>query len=230
MRTAAPAPQPVFVQQPCHEDYHAMNTVPGGKFCGACQHVVTDFTGWKQEEIVLYLRSRGSERSCGRFLGSQLGATKAKRSLLTAIKVSVLAALALFLSKGEAKAQQTTAPVAAPGPNVFSDSVVLLVRGEVKSGNRTVRGANVIAINQNGDTIAESKVSSGRFELNVPIGYPQEPFTIVASAPGFKVFTLKNYVSSAGNVIGIEMEAVKKKKRRYFSRRPHYTTVGCPSF
>jgi len=227
----APATQPVFVNTPCHENYDKMIPASGGKFCESCRHVVIDFTGWKQEDIVLYLKSRGSEQVCGRLRNSQAASAQPENRWLFSLKISVLTAIALLFAKPEAKAQSKPTEDVAPQPNVYSDSVVLIVRGEVKSNNHPVSNAKVIAINADGDTIAGSDVVDGKFEMRVPVAFPKEAFTIVASAPQYKVFTLKNYVSSAGNVIGIDMERLRKKRNlRHPFRKHHYATVGCVSF
>lgn len=230
MNTAS-AKQSVFVNTPCHENYDQMIPTYGGKFCELCNHIVTDFTGWKQEDIIYYLQSRGTEQVCGRLRNSQLGNDSQQRSWITGMKISFVAVAALFLSRTEAKAQSKVAVNVQPQPNVISDSVVLLLRGEVKCDKRAVYNAKIIAINANGDTIASGDAVNGRFEIHVPVAYPQEAFTIVVSAPGYKVFTLKNYVSSAGNVIGVDMERIKRRKNwRHPFRKQHYATVGCISF
>lgn len=220
MRTAT-APQPIQVKNPCSENYDAMSSVQGGKFCGSCQHVVKDFTGMSNQEIVSYLQSH-SGKICGMFDNAQLASPRSKWS--TAIKVSVLAALALWFSKTDLKAQKSTSD-ATPNTIAVSDSVVLLVRGEIKSEGKTVYRSTIEARDSAGNVIATTNSYSGRFELHVPVAYPKQAFTIVVTSKGYRNEVIENYVSAAGNVIAIDMT------RRLFGKpsKP-YRTVGCPSF
>lgn len=219
MKTAT-APQPVFVHQPCSENYDAMKPVHGGKFCGTCVHVVKDFTDWNQQDIVDFLKAQNG-KVCGRFSHEQLGQRKSKWT--TALKVSVLAALSLWFSKTEMKAQAQTD--VAPTTKTVSDSVVLLVRGEISSNGKKVYRSKIEARDSSGNVMATARSYDGKFELNVPVASPKQAFTIVVTSKGYKDEVIENYVSSAGNVLGIDMQ------RRLFGKPSRgYVTVGCPSF
>lgn len=220
MRTATP-PQPIYVRQPCAENYDAMNSVEGGKFCGSCQHVVHDFTDWKQEDIVQFLKAQNG-KVCGHFRNEQLGTPR--KPWFTALKVSVLAAVALWFSNNELKAQKTQTDVVSTS-NTVSDSVVVLLRGEIKSDGKKVYRSTVEARDSSGNVIATARSYDGRFELHVPVGYPKQPFTIVVTSQGYRDEVIVNYISAAGNVLAIDMT------RRLFGKpsKP-FRTVGCPSF
>jgi hypothetical protein len=220
MKTA-PAPQPVFVRQPCSENYDRMNSVHDGKFCNSCQHVVKDFTEMSNREIVEYLHSK-NEKVCGRFSNEQLHMPSKKWT--SALKVSVLAALALWFSKTDMKAQAKTE--VAPNTTTVSDSVVLLVRGEIRSDEgKTIYRSRIEARDSSGNVIAKGYSYSGKFELHVPVAYPKQAFTIVVTAKGYRKEVIENYVSAAGNVLGIELQ------RMLFGKPSKgYVTVGCPSF
>jgi hypothetical protein len=73
--------------------------------------------------------------------------------------------------------------------------------------------------------IAKGYSYSGKFELHVPVAYPKQAFTIVVTAKGYRKEVIENYVSAAGNVLGIELQ------RMLFGKPSKgYVTVGCPSF
>jgi hypothetical protein len=198
-----------------------MHSADGGKFCGSCAHVVRDFSDMSNSEIVSYLQSQNG-KVCGRFRNEQLASSAGRWS--TVLKVSVLAAAALWFSRTDLKAQKTQTVVAA-GTNTVSDSVVLLVRGNISSNGKKVYRSTIEARDSAGNVIATTQSYNGTFELHVPVAYPKQEFTIVVTSKGYRKEVIENYVSAAGNVLGIEMD------RKLFGK-PHrgYYTVGCPSF
>ncbi|HKO82645.1 MAG TPA: hypothetical protein VJU78_19700, partial [Chitinophagaceae bacterium] len=60
------------IPEPCHEDWNKMTTVDKGKFCGACQKNVIDFTNMSDEQLVAFFKKPGTGSTCGRFMGDQL--------------------------------------------------------------------------------------------------------------------------------------------------------------
>lgn len=214
----------LVIPAPCSANYSTMQEVPEGKHCTICSQSVTDFTGWTKEEILVYLRARSNERICGRFENRHLE----KRGFSYQFKLALVTALSLILFKSQSKAQQKPEVRMTDSSNVVSDSVVLLIRGELVDGNRRVHNGKIAALNANGDTISVSIARYGRFELRVPVSHPKEAITIVATSPGFRTFRLTDYISTGRNVLKIEMQPRKifgKKKRRYV-----FVSMGCPSF
>jgi hypothetical protein len=61
----------ISIPQPCHEDWSKMTSVERGRFCNACQKVVTDFTWMSDAEIIQHLKT-SSANSCGRFNANQV--------------------------------------------------------------------------------------------------------------------------------------------------------------
>lgn len=60
------------VSNPCNENWAAMPTNENGRFCAACSHTVIDFTHWELHDIAAYLKANAAQRTCGRFLDTQL--------------------------------------------------------------------------------------------------------------------------------------------------------------
>ncbi len=63
-------PIQISIPSPCHENWEAMTAAEHGRFCGACQNVVTDFTQMEDEEIIRHIQE--GKNLCGRFNNDQL--------------------------------------------------------------------------------------------------------------------------------------------------------------
>jgi CarboxypepD_reg-like domain len=59
------------VPTPCHENWNTFTPTQKGKFCGACQKEVIDFTAWTDDEIKRYFKTT-TQSTCGRFKQQQL--------------------------------------------------------------------------------------------------------------------------------------------------------------
>lgn len=66
-----PVPLKIEVPNPCSEPWDKMQSTDGGKYCGSCAKHVTDFSGFTDQELISYFKSRNTE-SCGRFRKDQL--------------------------------------------------------------------------------------------------------------------------------------------------------------
>jgi hypothetical protein len=63
---------PFRIASPCQENWQGMTPDGQGRHCAQCAKTVVDFTDWKTEDILFYLRSPQGRGSCGRFKASQL--------------------------------------------------------------------------------------------------------------------------------------------------------------
>ena len=59
------------IPKPCHENWDAMTADQQGRFCGACQKTVIDFTGMSDRQIAAFFK-KPVGNVCGRFGGDQL--------------------------------------------------------------------------------------------------------------------------------------------------------------
>ena len=62
----------VHIPQPCHENWHNMTPNEQGRFCGACQKTVVDFSAMSDNELLEYIANVSGYAACGRFSNDQL--------------------------------------------------------------------------------------------------------------------------------------------------------------
>jgi hypothetical protein len=62
----------ISIENPCHEDWQTMTPETQGRFCGACEKTVVDFTTMSDAEILHYFSKPSVEETCGRFRVEQL--------------------------------------------------------------------------------------------------------------------------------------------------------------
>src|SRR5687768_17124297 len=59
------------IPTPCHENWEQMSQAEKGKFCGACQKTVVDFTEMSDRQLADFFKKPKSN-VCGRFNNDQL--------------------------------------------------------------------------------------------------------------------------------------------------------------
>lgn len=62
----------IHIKNPCDANWQEMTPAQSGKFCGACEKVVVDFSKMNDAEIKNYFVTYKEQKTCGRFLDSQL--------------------------------------------------------------------------------------------------------------------------------------------------------------
>ena len=65
----------IHMSQPCHENWHNMTPNEQGRFCGACQKTVVDFSAMNDKELLAYITNVAGYTACGRFSNDQLNRT-----------------------------------------------------------------------------------------------------------------------------------------------------------
>lgn len=106
-------PVSIRIEKPCHEDWDQMTPTEQGRFCGACQKNVIDFSKMTDNELLEFL-STHTGSMCGQLRGSQLNRaiTQTRLQGKNWKLNSFFTALMLAGSAGLAMAQ--TAPPGAP--------------------------------------------------------------------------------------------------------------------
>ncbi|WP_018341625.1 hypothetical protein [Cytophaga aurantiaca] len=62
----------IQIKNPCDANWQEMTPAQSGKYCGACEKVVVDFSKMNDAEIKNYFATYKEQKTCGRFLDSQL--------------------------------------------------------------------------------------------------------------------------------------------------------------
>jgi hypothetical protein len=216
------------IENPCFEKSEKMSPENGGLFCSSCQHLVTDFTDWKTEEIVSYLKFKGEEQTCGIMHQEQMKPVRNK-TIFHYLRVATLVIGGVFFARNDVKAQVNTKLVPAGGDSnaVKSDSIVWVIKGNVELKGRNVKrahGSKITAFNSKGEVVATAySGADGSFELHLSAASKQEEFTLQFSARGFRTKRIENYIPANKKVLGVTLHSRWKKTRAYAVR-------GCVSF
>lgn len=176
------------VPTPCHEDWNNFTPTQKGKFCGACQKEVIDFTVWTDDEIKQFFKHSG-QATCGRFKQHQLKiypeiATTSKTHSAWAAFVAFL----MLLGHETAEAQtSTTIPqeevVKQPKSKSVKETNSITVSGVVLDDvdSLGLPGVNIVRKGFTDGTVTDA---DGRFELTIPNPQPGE--ILVVSFIGLK--------------------------------------------
>lgn len=62
----------IQIKNPCDANWQEMTHADSGKYCGACEKVVVDFSKMNDLQIKQYFTDYATQKTCGRFLDSQL--------------------------------------------------------------------------------------------------------------------------------------------------------------
>jgi hypothetical protein len=71
----------ISIPKPCNENWNEMTPEQQGAFCKVCSKVVVDFSNMSDDEVIKYLEKKKGEKTCGRFLVSQLSPYELKINL-----------------------------------------------------------------------------------------------------------------------------------------------------
>ena len=100
----------ITIPDPCHENWDAMTPAQQGRYCGACQKVVVDFTQMTDGQILEVFKKAGGRHPCGRYLPSQLDRplldNRPKTTFIGTLAKRIAAMVLLVQSASTAMAQQ----------------------------------------------------------------------------------------------------------------------------
>jgi len=101
------------IAEPCHENWDGMTPVEKGKFCGACQKQVVDFSNMSDRQVAEFFKKPIMSQSkdgavCGRFMTDQLDRPiEIPRKRIHWLKYFFQIALPAFLVSMKVSAQKT---------------------------------------------------------------------------------------------------------------------------
>lgn len=188
----------IHIPEPCHENWHNMTPKEQGRFCGACQKTVVDFSAMTNKEILDYISNAG-QNMCGRFapnqLNKELTITENKRRFSWAYFWNILLATLLFT---EAKAQGK--PVIKKKPAVHQMDLLPRV--------------GTIAVEQPNDPLPPKEIN-GRVldESSMPVA--GATVRIIGTTRGVTADTAGNFrfLIDKGDTVSLEISAIGYKTK-----------------
>jgi CarboxypepD_reg-like domain len=218
----------ITIPKPCHENWQAMTPNEKGKFCGACQKNVIDFTGATDRQILQAYNVNNN--LCGRFNTTQLDRDLVVPKEKSTVWLATTSAIISFLSLGNhtADAQIKGEPVGVVQtdqknlPQDITERQTITeseISGVVYEKNGPIPGANIIIKGtQNG--IATD--INGEFKI-----IAKEGDVLICSFIGFKdeniVINKSKYynINMSNNVAVLGGEIIVIKKRNFVGRAFH---------
>ena len=184
------------IPEPCHEDWDKMTIVDKGKFCGACQKNVIDFTTMSDEQLVAFFRKATVDSTCGRFMGEQLDRNiEIPTKRIPWVKYFFQLALPAFLFTAKAKAQgkikiNQTIAAGTSRDELRGETIVFpvarIITGQVTDENGNgIPFANVQASNKLTGTVTDS---IGKFSLEIST---DKNFKLEISSIGYELIILE---------------------------------------
>jgi hypothetical protein len=193
------------IADPCHEDWDKMSDDAKGKFCGACQKQVVDFTGMTESQLVAFFRKPAGS-VCGRFrveqLDQQMNIPKKRipwiRYFFT---ISLPAFLFSLKSGGQSTAAVITDTVFHPQqPKKMMLGKVSRPREEVTVTGKVIDSNGMLipyaTVMIKGSETGVAADEKGFFVIKTILEFP---FTLVASSVGYEATEME--VNAAGSTV-----------------------------
>lgn len=176
------------VPKPCHENWNTFTPTQKGKFCGACQKEVIDFTNWTDDEIKHYFKS-STTSTCGRFKQPQLKIYQTETPAKVHSACAAFIAFLMLLVNEPAQAQTATTT---PQEQIDEEKkvglklkvpTVLTIKGLVidEVDSLGIPGVNIVRKGFAAETVTDA---NGKFEIT--IHNPQINEALVISFIGYK--------------------------------------------
>jgi hypothetical protein len=71
----------ISVPNPCGEDISKMPRINAGLYCKSCEHLVTDFRNFSDQELLDFFKKKSEQKICGTFRSYQLSEKPALKRL-----------------------------------------------------------------------------------------------------------------------------------------------------
>jgi hypothetical protein len=196
------------IPKPCHEDWDAMTAVERGRFCGACQKQVVDFSNMSDSQVAAFFKKKSTGSVCGRFTEDQLGkAMDIPKKRIPWVKYFFQLTLPLFLASLKSNAQRTKGKIVVSSietkanctkePVAVKDETIWLGKSVVKKVvipdieiSGIVIGADresvpYASLAVKGTTTGVHADSSGAFRINIP-SPKEETISLTVSSVGYE--------------------------------------------
>lgn len=168
-------PFTLTVKQPCNQSWEEMQPDTSGRFCGACQKHVVDFTSFGDKQFISYFQNYPQPSDlCGKLSEKQLSVIiPPKPAPITFWDVNKLAAASLIAALGftyKAEAQvKIVVPTHATPPRKVDHTIPekrLVIKGIVKEERgEGIPGVSITVKGTNKGTVSDM---DGKFKLELP--------------------------------------------------------------
>lgn len=212
------------IAEPCHENWEKMTTAEKGKFCGACQKQVIDFTRMSDAQVAAFFKRPSTASVCGRFMENQLDRDiTIPKKRIPWVKYFFQLTLPLFLSSLRSNAQMGKIAV-----RRTNDSTAVCnrdVKGEIviRTPVKEVQQVKGRVIDEEGKPLPYASViikgthagvaadSSGVFTLSLP---QEEKVVLSISYIGFMPaeFQLPETVTRNKELLTIQLKKITLKE------------------
>ncbi len=197
------------VPTPCHENWANFTPTQNGRFCGACQKEVIDFTHWSEAQIKQYFAQHiGS--TCGRFTPQQLKLYTSISASKPRTRWAAFIAFLLLLISRPTEAQHSTQQTLQEriykkqaGTRPTDSLINITLTGTVRSvdDEYLLPGVNVIRKGTMQGTITDA---DGKFKFE--ISHPKQTETFVFSFIGMTTLELEVPIQSSTKDILVSMK------------------------
>lgn len=234
------------IPKTCHENWNNMTPVEQGRFCGACQKTVVDFSAMSEEELLDHVFKVAGQQTCGRFSNHQLNADikvkENKRQILWAYVWNLLFA-SLLTTESYARGESSIMKK----PDVhFSDrssgiDAVAVTKQDTVPNNKLVQGfiiqsktnkpvpyAYVMIKGSSKGVVCDKK---GEFRMMIEsnntvtlevscVGYKSQTLAINESSPVQNISVLMDEAITElmGDFVVVNHYTFKQKVKKFFKR------------
>lgn len=194
----------IKIDEPCHENWHAMSQKEQGRFCSVCAKDVVDFTAMSDQEVKSYFTNyKGS--LCGRFNQNQLEVKdKLYFNLTPDLKKFIRAFATVFLLiSASCTSAQTMGKPAIQGDVICETSFEITHKGVIYGEDGTGIGDVLINFSQQG--VIKKRVTTsndGTYSLTLKNG----SYTVTIIKQGYETYQTEVAVSASGTVGDFELQ------------------------
>jgi hypothetical protein len=207
------------ISKPCAEDWNAMQTVQGGRYCSSCCKTVVDFSTMSNEGIAEFFRINTGKKVCGNFQETQLRETftlnyRTPFYFNTRVLSYSLAGI-LFFADAQVKAQSVI-----KGAQVIKDNSGKSLAGTSIAGH----GKNQLVLKVTDDlgfalqgavvtveSVKESFVTdSGYLRIHIPTSLQNKKLKVTVTAAGYETVVTVIDLKNSSSVQQITLQAYRR--------------------
>ena len=190
----------LHIPEPCHENWDSMSPTEQGRFCNSCEKEVVSFANKTDAQIVAYFKNAPT-KVCGQFRPEQLRTytlpqqslvSPRFRALTVGSLLSVLTGTAVYGQQPHQELQIFELPIPDSEFQLLGDVQVEStdseheVIGQIidQHTGKGLPGATVQIKDAHNVTVTDRE---GHFSLSIPEQCREKPFTVLISAPNYKM-------------------------------------------